>query len=55
VTARVRARSLQGEKYLELRPPGDAAPLLVDGGSLTPLDRVADMYRTGRWVQGRDD
>jgi phospholipid/cholesterol/gamma-HCH transport system substrate-binding protein len=37
VTARVRARSLLGEKYLELVPHDPTAPLLVDGDVLAPI------------------
>jgi phospholipid/cholesterol/gamma-HCH transport system substrate-binding protein len=37
VTAQVRARSLLGEKYLELVPHDPAAPLLEDGDVLAPI------------------
>lgn len=47
-SVRIRARSVLGEKYVELTPTSDSAPLLVDGDQLasgpdqTEIDEIVD-------------
>ena len=43
VQARVRARSVLGEKYVELSPTGADAPLLVDGDAILAPERTVEI------------
>ena len=45
VIARVRARSLLGEKYVELVPQSQTEPHLVDGGQITHTERQYELDR----------
>ncbi|MBC7543677.1 MAG: MCE family protein [Candidatus Sericytochromatia bacterium] len=43
VIAAIRAKSLLGEKYLELRPQSESAPMLEDGGTIVKTEFPLEM------------